>query len=128
MRGPYTEPLYIVNKPPDSLQHLYNSVQDEDENQESVEEVQTPDRRKKSYDEKDEAKCDKSDLGSPLCVLTPVYEPIHKTGNKVTTVPELELRKLERGRVSVSFPQNFMLCFPFELLIIFFPVFVQIST
>ncbi|XP_029997338.1 mitogen-activated protein kinase kinase kinase 14 isoform X3 [Sphaeramia orbicularis] len=96
VRGPYTEPLYVVNKPPDSVQHIYSSVQDEDDNQESIEEVQTPERRKKSYDEKDEANCDKSDLGSPLRLQTPVYEPIHKTGSKVTTKSELELRKLER--------------------------------
>lgn len=103
MKGPYTEPLYTANKPPDSLQLLNSSVnyEDEEEHEESVEKVITAGRRTEELDhDEDEEK--ESQRGSSFCPQKLISEPNHKKGNKVTTVPELELRKLERGDVSLS--------------------------
>uniref|UniRef100_A0A8C6UTI3 Mitogen-activated protein kinase kinase kinase 14a n=1 Tax=Neogobius melanostomus TaxID=47308 RepID=A0A8C6UTI3_9GOBI len=44
----------------------------------------------------DEPTADNPDLGSPLCDHVPFIENIQKERNKISTVPELELRKLER--------------------------------
>lgn len=102
VKGAYTEPLYIVNKPPDSLQLLNSSIYNEDEEEESVEKAITAGRRTKGWnDEEDE---EEEAQRGPRKLIS---EPNHKKDNKVTTVPELErpeveLRKLERGDVSLS--------------------------
>lgn len=93
VKGPYIEPLYAVHKPPDNLQQSSDSDQDEDEQQES-EKMWTLDKVKKGIGDKD-THSDQLELGSPLCPQYSYTEPIHKV-NKITTVPELELRKLER--------------------------------
>lgn len=103
MAGPYTEPLYIADKPPDSLQLINSSVdcEDEEEHQESVEEVITAGRKAKELDddyEEKEADSNESKRGSPFCPPTLISEPNHKSG-KIT---DFELRKLERGEVSLS--------------------------
>lgn len=105
VKGSYTEPLDIANKPPDSLQHIDSSVHSADEeHQESVDNEITVWRSVKEWDvdddeEDEEADFDKSERGKPLSVQRIIPEPNHK----ITTVPELELRKLERGEVSLSF-------------------------
>ncbi|XP_070836775.1 mitogen-activated protein kinase kinase kinase 14 [Chaetodon trifascialis] len=95
VRGPYTEPLYCADKPPDSLQLVNSSVGYEEEHQESVEKVITAGRKTK-YPGDDEEEKEDSKRGSPFCPQMLISEPNHKRGNKITTVPELELRKLER--------------------------------
>ena len=103
VKGPYTEPLYFADKPPDSP--LINSsidCEDEEEYQESVEKVITARRKTKKLGDDDEEEAE-SKRGSLFCPQTLISEPNHKRGNKITTVPELELRKLERGEVSLSF-------------------------
>ncbi|XP_031717986.1 mitogen-activated protein kinase kinase kinase 14 [Anarrhichthys ocellatus] len=98
VRGPYTEPFYISNKPPDSLQRINSSLSYEDELQESVKEViTTGSRAEELEDDGDgEADCNESKRGSLFCPQTLIPEPNYKRGHKITTVPELELRKLER--------------------------------
>lgn len=93
VKGPYIEPQYNVNKPPDT--HAHNSVQDSDEQQEREDKVWTRDKPKRGIGD-DSSSADKSDLGSPLCVQTPLIENFQKERNRITTMPELELRKLER--------------------------------
>lgn len=116
VKGPYTEPLYTANKPPDSLQFINSSVDydDEEEPQESVENLMTAGRKTKELDDDDEEKeadPSQSKRGSSFCPQTLTSEPNHKRGNKITTVPELELRKLEQGEVSLlSAPIIFFLC------------------
>lgn len=106
MKGPYTEPLYIANKPPDSLQLITSSFdyEDEGEHQDFVEKVITAGRKMKEVDDdnEEEAYSNESKQGSPFCPQMPISESNHKRVNKMTTVSELELRKLERGEVSVS--------------------------
>ncbi|KAL6102549.1 map3k14 [Pungitius sinensis] len=80
VRGPYTEPLFVSNKPPDSLQHLESSGRDEVEHQEAAEDAVDGARERDSLS----------------CPQTLISELSYKRGHKVTTVPELELRKLER--------------------------------
>lgn len=104
MKGPYTEPLYIANKPPDSLQLINSNFSYEDEHQESVEKVTTTGRRTEEPDDEEDRNESKRD--SLFCPQTLISEPNHKKGNKITTVPELELRKLERGELQ---PQSFCL-------------------
>lgn len=93
VRGPYTEPLCVSDKPPDSLQLINSSVNYEDEDQESVEKLITTGRRTKDRSDDDD---------EDYCPQTLICEPKYKRGNKISTVPELELRKLERGEVSLS--------------------------
>ncbi|XP_076609789.1 mitogen-activated protein kinase kinase kinase 14 [Chaetodon auriga] len=95
VRGPYTEPLYCADKPPDSLQLVNSCIDYEEEHQESVEKVITAGRKTK-YPGDDEEEREDSRRGSPFCPQMLISEPNHKRGNKITTVPELELRKLER--------------------------------
>ncbi|KAM7387006.1 hypothetical protein PAMA_009571 [Pampus argenteus] len=97
VKGPYTEPLYMAIKPPDSLQLVNSSVYCEDkEHQESVEKVITAqgsvEESDDDDDEEEETDSDRSERGKPLCLQRIIPEPNHK----ITTVPELELRKLER--------------------------------
>lgn len=99
VKGPYTEPLHFANKPPDSLQLLNSSVnyEDEEEHQESVEELITTGRMEELNDDDDvEADLKESKRDSSFCPQTLISEPNHKRAKKITTVPELELRKLER--------------------------------
>lgn len=102
--GPYTEPLYIADKPPDSLQLINSSVDYEDkeeEHQESIEEVITTGRKAKELDDDDEEKAadsNESKRCSPFCPQMLISEPNHKSG-KIT---DFELRKLERGEASHS--------------------------
>ncbi|KAK5855908.1 hypothetical protein PBY51_007541 [Eleginops maclovinus] len=91
VRGPYTEPLCVSDKPPDSLQLVNNSVNCEDEDQEFVEKAITTGRMMKDRDDDNE-----ESKNSIYCPQTLISEPKYKRGNKITTVPELELRKLER--------------------------------
>ncbi|XP_040919116.1 mitogen-activated protein kinase kinase kinase 14 isoform X2 [Toxotes jaculatrix] len=110
VKGTYTEPLYIANKPPDSLQLINSSVDcgDEEEHQEFVEKEIIVGRRTKELDDEEEADSNDSKRGSPFCPQTLIYEPNHKRSNKITTVSELELRKLERDFYlsSLSQPQS----------------------
>uniref|UniRef100_A0AAQ5WZT8 Protein kinase domain-containing protein n=1 Tax=Amphiprion ocellaris TaxID=80972 RepID=A0AAQ5WZT8_AMPOC len=102
VKGPYTEPLYISTKPPDSLQHINSSVDFEDEErQDSLEQAIIAGGRTKNLDDDEEtevvaADCNESKRGSPFGPQMLISEPNYKRGNNMTTVPELELRKLER--------------------------------
>uniref|UniRef100_A0A3B4X269 Mitogen-activated protein kinase kinase kinase 14a n=2 Tax=Seriola lalandi dorsalis TaxID=1841481 RepID=A0A3B4X269_SERLL len=108
VKGPYTDPLYIANKPPDFLQLINSSVDfyDEEEHQESVEKVITAGGRKEALDDDEEE--EEKERGSPLCPQMLIFEPNHKRSSKITTVSELELRKLERDFYlsSLSQPQS----------------------
>lgn len=113
VKGPYTEPLYIANKPPDSLWLTSSNVEyeGEEEHQEYVEKVITPGRRTEqpyNCDEDQEADCHEPKRGSPFCLQTLSSEPNHNKGNNISTVPELELQKLERDFYlsSLSQPQS----------------------
>ncbi|XP_018557572.1 mitogen-activated protein kinase kinase kinase 14 isoform X1 [Lates calcarifer] len=113
VKGPYTEPLYIANEPPDSLQPINSSVdyEDEVEHEESVERAITAGRRAKELDDEEEEKeadSNESKRGSQCYPQMLISEPNHKRSNKETTVPELELRKLARDFYlsSLSQPQS----------------------
>ncbi|KAL3053334.1 hypothetical protein OYC64_005799 [Pagothenia borchgrevinki] len=93
VRGPYTEPLCVSDKPPDSLQLINSSVNYEDEDQESVEKLITTGRRTKDRSDDDDEEWNQDSI---YCPQTLICEPKYKRGNKISTVPELELRKLER--------------------------------
>uniref|UniRef100_A0A3Q1HB68 Protein kinase domain-containing protein n=2 Tax=Anabas testudineus TaxID=64144 RepID=A0A3Q1HB68_ANATE len=110
VKGPYTEPLYIPNKPPDSLQ-LYNSSVDyeEVEHQESVEKLGR--MAKKLFNDDEDIKVDSNESkpGSPFSPQTLSSELKRKKGNNITTIPpEHELSKLERDFYlsSLSQPQS----------------------
>ncbi|XP_035470607.1 mitogen-activated protein kinase kinase kinase 14 isoform X2 [Scophthalmus maximus] len=110
-RGPHTEPLYVVNKSPDSLQLINSSIDyddEEKERQESVEDLITAERKTKGLDEEEEEEEGDSKRCLQFCPQTLIHEPNHKRGNKITTVSELELRKLERDFYlsSLSQPQS----------------------
>ncbi|XP_055008516.1 mitogen-activated protein kinase kinase kinase 14 isoform X1 [Boleophthalmus pectinirostris] len=92
VKGPYIEPLYNVNKPPDN--YLSNSVQ-ETEELPKLDKVWSVDKPKRGIGD-DNLKSHQLDLDSEPCVQVPLIENIQKERNKTTTVPELELRKLER--------------------------------
>jgi len=105
VRGPYFEPLYVVNKPSDSLQLIISSTdfEDEEEHLESADKVITAGLRTQKLDDETEVKAgsNESKRGLSSSPQTLISEPNLKRCNKITTVPELELRKLERGEVSV---------------------------
>ncbi|KAM4531109.1 mitogen-activated protein kinase kinase kinase 14 isoform 1-T1 [Odontesthes bonariensis] len=100
VRGPYTEPLYVVTKPSDSLQLMISSTdfEDEEEPLESADKGITAGLGTKKLDDETEFKAasneSKRGLSSSPQML--ISEPNLKRCNKITTVPELELRKLER--------------------------------
>ena len=62
----------------------------------------------------DDDREEEKERGLSLCPQTLISEPNHKRGNKITTVPDLELSKLERGDVSSFFflfiPSLFIFC------------------
>lgn len=97
VRGPYTEPLYIASKLPDSLQFINSSADLEDEEEDNVEKEITAGRMTKKMED---------DESSPQMLISELKQ---KKCNKITTVSELELRKLERGKASV---QCSVLCSP----------------
>lgn len=101
MKGPYLEPLLNTNKPGDSMQFITSSADFEDEemHQESVEKLITTGRRTKKLTDEEEADAEKSKRGSPHEPQMLISELSHKRDNKITTVPELELRKLVGGEV-----------------------------
>ncbi|KAM9844297.1 mitogen-activated protein kinase kinase kinase 14 isoform 1-T2 [Aulostomus maculatus] len=91
VKGSYTKPLYIPNKPPDQFGN--GSVDcDDEEHQQSEETMITAGRSVMELDddEKEEEDSDESTQGIPF------YLHISEPKTKITTVPELELRKLER--------------------------------
>ncbi|KAF3699963.1 Mitogen-activated protein kinase kinase kinase 14 [Channa argus] len=94
-KGPY--------KPPDSLQLITSSFdyKVEEEHQESVEKQ----GRGNDYTEIDS---NEPKPGLPLCPQMLSSEPNHKRANNITTMSELELRKLEREFYlsSLSQPQS----------------------
>ncbi|XP_068192481.1 mitogen-activated protein kinase kinase kinase 14 [Antennarius striatus] len=101
VKGPYAEPFYCVNKPPDSLQPD-NRIVDydaEEEHEKSVEKAVTAgskETKTKEPADDEEEKNAESKRGSYFCPQMLISEPNHTRGNKVTTMPELELQKLER--------------------------------
>lgn len=101
MKGPYLEPLLNTNKPGDSMQFITSSADFEDEemHQESVEKLITTGRRTKKLTDEEEADAEKSKRGSPHEPQMLISELSHRRDNKITTVPELELRKLVGGEV-----------------------------
>ncbi|XP_030591613.1 mitogen-activated protein kinase kinase kinase 14 isoform X1 [Archocentrus centrarchus] len=98
VKGPYMKPLFNTNKPADSMQVITSSVdfEDEETHQESVKKLITAGRRTtKLTDEKEaEAGSKKSKQNLTFEPQMLISEPSHKRDNKITTVPELELRKL----------------------------------
>ncbi|KAG7243553.1 hypothetical protein INR49_011109 [Caranx melampygus] len=109
VKGPYISPLYISNKPPDSLQLVNSSVDfdEEEKHQGPVEKLITAGRRMEELND-DDREVEEKERGLPLCPQMLISEPNHKRSNKITTVSELELRKLERDFYlsSLSQPQS----------------------
>lgn len=95
LRGPYAEPLYLSKKPPDCPPPDQDDL-DYDAEQRSPtwpEITAAADSEKLGYP------CEETEAeeSEPRSLCSPrIPEPNHKRSSK-TTVPELELRKLERG-------------------------------
>ncbi|MEQ2296218.1 hypothetical protein AMECASPLE_022680 [Ameca splendens] len=90
VQGSYTEPLYVPNKPPDDLHPINSSgdFEDKEEHTKSADSVITGLRTM----EISPSEPKRESLNAPQMLIP---EPNLKR-NKITTVPELELRKLER--------------------------------
>lgn len=104
VQGPYTDPLYVPNKPPDDLHPVYSSgeFEDEEEHKKSADKIITDLRTKNKIPEKDlETSLNEPKRESWNTPQMLIPEPNFKR-NKITTVPELELRKLERGEFLIS--------------------------
>lgn len=95
LRGPYAEPLYVSEKPPD-----YPPLNQDGLNYDAEQRNPTwPGITTAADSEKLGYPCEETEAGEskPRWLCSPqICEPNHKRSNK-TTVPELELRKLERG-------------------------------
>lgn len=103
VKGPYAEPLYFADKPPDSLPLNHSSFDSEEDQKSSVQRGITAEGKSKNWGyDSEETEAD-SKQGSPSCPQ--ISEPNHKKNNKTSTVPELEMRKLERG--ALFFPLQF---------------------
>lgn len=59
-------------------------------------------RTKKLDEEEAESVSNEPKTSSPSSPQMLISEPNHKNSKKITTVPELELRKLERGELSLK--------------------------
>lgn len=96
VKGPYAEPLTVPDEPPDSAEPLDKSCcEDEEERKYST--VTTAKKTKQLGDDNEERVESKHcPMVLPIMLMS---EPDHKK-NKLSGVPELELRKLERGEVS----------------------------
>lgn len=95
VKGPYAEPLYFPDKPPDSGPQSESCCEDEEEHKYST--VTTAKKTKKLGDDNEEkAELNHCPMVNPIMLVS---EPDHKKNN-LSGVPELELRKLERGEVS----------------------------
>ncbi|XP_068606219.1 mitogen-activated protein kinase kinase kinase 14 [Brachionichthys hirsutus] len=89
VKGPYAEPFYRVDRPPDSLQKddRIADYDAEEEHEESVETAVTAGTERTKT---------KEPAASCFLPQMLIAEPNHTRGDKVTSVPDLELRKLER--------------------------------
>ncbi|XP_034045758.1 mitogen-activated protein kinase kinase kinase 14 isoform X2 [Thalassophryne amazonica] len=100
VRGPYAEPLYTVKKPFDAFKHANSKGGYKDQElRASGEEITAGKKLKELVDgyRKESDGADKeSESGSTFCPQAPTSESNHKMGNTVSTMPETELRKLER--------------------------------
>lgn len=107
VKGPYAEPLYVPDKPPDSVPLNKSCCEDEEECKYST--VTTAKKTKKLSDVNEEkVELKHCPMVHPIMLMS---EPDHKKNN-VSGVPELELHKLERGEVS----HNVLLSFFFFLI------------
>lgn len=96
LRGPYAEPLYFAEKPPDYPPLNYCGLDyDEEQRNPARPGITAATESKKLGSHCEETEAEESKPSSPCCPQ--ISEPNHKRSNKTSTVPELELRKLERG-------------------------------
>lgn len=82
VEGPYTKPLHILDKLPDS-QQLHSNSEDTETHPAGL--------RTKKPDEEEDVESN----APQMLISEPNYENYHQK----VTVPELELRKLERGKL-----------------------------
>lgn len=95
MKGPYAEPLYFPDKPPDSVP-LYNSCCEE-KAASKYSTVTTAKKTEKPSDDNEEKAASKHcPVVHPIMLMS---EPENKK-NDLSVVPKLELHKLERGEAS----------------------------
>lgn len=95
MKGPYAEPLYVSEKPPDSVPLNKSCCKDEEECKYST--VATAKKTNTlDNDNEDKGESKQCLMVHPIMLMS---EPDHKK-NTLSGVPELELHKLERGEVS----------------------------
>lgn len=96
LKGPYAEPLYFAEKPPDDppLNHCGLDY-DEEQRSPAGPGITAATDSKKLGSLCEETEAEELKPSSPCYPQT--SEPNHKRSNKTSTVPELELRKLERG-------------------------------
>lgn len=110
MKGPYTEPLYFPDKPPDSVPLNMSCCEDEEEEEHKYSTVTTAKKTKKLDDDNEgNAESKHCPMVHPIMLMS---EPGRKK-NDLSGVPELELSKLERG----EYPHNVPLSSFFKLLI-----------
>ncbi|XP_011476291.1 mitogen-activated protein kinase kinase kinase 14 [Oryzias latipes] len=103
VEGPYTTPLHVQDKLLDSQQLLHSSADFEaDETQLSVNKVISAGLRTKKPDDEEDVESNKSFSNAPQMLI---HEPNYKNYHEEITVPELELRKLERDLYLSSLSQ-----------------------
>lgn len=95
VKGPYAEPLYFVDKPPDSLPLNHSSFDSEEDQKSSVQRGITAEGKSENWSYDGEEKEADSKQGLPFCPQ--ISESNHKKNDDASTLSELELRKLERG-------------------------------
>lgn len=125
MKGPYAEPLYFPDKPPDAVP-LNTSCCEEEEEEEDEHKYSTVTTAKKAKklgeDNEGKAEPKHCPMVHPIMLMS---EPGHKK-NDLSGVPELELSKLERGEDPHNVPLSSL--FPNPTLLIVLPARLQIST
>lgn len=124
VKGPYAEPLYFPDKPPDTVPLNTSCCEEEEEEEHKYSTVTTAKKAKKlGEDNEGKAESKHCPMVHPIMLMS---EPGHKK-NDLSGVPELELSKLERGED----PHNVLLSsspFPDSTLLIVLRARLQIST
>lgn len=122
VKGPYAEPLYFPDKPPDAVPLNTSCCEEEEEHKYAT--VTTAKKAKKlGEDNEGKAESKHCPMVHPIMLMS---EPGHKK-NDLSGVPELELSKLEHGEDPHSVPLSSSLL-PDSTLLIVPRARLQIST
>lgn len=121
VKGPYAEPLYFPDKPPDAVPLNTSFCEEEEEEEYKYSPLTTAKKLGKDNEGKAESK--HCPMVHPIMLMS---GPGHKK-NDLSGVPELELSKLERGEEPHNVPPSSSLL-PSSTLLIVLCARLQIST